>query len=123
MKFVKLFSLFSTLFLASSYAESALYNCTLKIHCSQLQEDKTVSFEYAAGPEKKEPKTVDLGVVRGRVYGPHYLSLYLFDTRNPNTIWTKTHSNSLVNDLEVSLVIPEDNQHTMVANLRCEKTN
>ena len=103
------------------FADPAIYQCNLKIHCSQLHEDQSVTFEYVADPEKKEVKTVDLGVVRGRVYGPHYLSLYLFDTRHPKTIWTKTHSNSLVNDLEVSLVIPEDDEHTMVANLRCEK--
>ena len=105
----------------SALGDSFLYDCTLKIHCSQLQEDKSLSFEYLAGSEKKEPKIIDLGIVRARVYGPHYLSLYLFDTRHPKTIWTKTHSNSLVNDLEVSLVIPEDDQHTMVANLRCQK--
>lgn len=114
------------LFLTTSwvYAASIKYNCTLKIHCSELHEDQSVQFEYETGPETKcEPKTVDLGVVRGRVYAPHYVSLYLFDTRHPQTIWTKTHSNSFVNDIEVSLVVPEDETHSMVANLRCEKKN
>jgi hypothetical protein len=120
MRFLILLALF--VFVGSfSRADQALYQCTLKIHCSELHEDQKVVFSYQAGPAKKEPKTVDLGVVRARVYGPSYLSLYLFDTRHPQTIWTKTHSNSLVNDLEISLVIPEDETHSMVANLRCEK--
>ena len=121
MNFLKLSFLVSAILITSIRAEDTIYQCTLKIHCSQLQEDKAVTFEYVAGLDKKEVKNIDLGVVRGRVYGPHYLSLYLFDPRHPNTIWTKTHSNSLVEDLEVSLVIPEDQDHTMVANLRCSK--
>ena len=123
-------SSFNKLSLALALATSAIYaapikyNCTLKIHCSALHEDQSVQFEYETDSTTKcEPKTVDLGVVRGRVFAPHYISLYLFDTRHPQTIWTKTHSNSLVNDIEVSLVVPEDASHSMVANLRCEKQN
>lgn len=113
-------------FAVTSWAQAVetRYNCNLKIHCSQLHEDQSISFEYVTGTNgKAEPKTVDLGVVRGRVFAPHYISLYLFDTRHPQTIWTKTHSNSFVNDIEVSLVVPEDDTHSMVANLRCEKQN
>ncbi|MBM4316302.1 MAG: hypothetical protein FJ116_02340 [Deltaproteobacteria bacterium] len=119
---MRFFSLVLFIFVGSfSKADQALYQCTLKIHCSALHKDQVVVFPYLAGPDKKEPKTVDLGVVRARVYGPSYLSLYLFDTRHSQTTWTKTHSNSLVNDLEVALIIPEDDTHSMVANLRCEK--
>lgn len=109
--------------IAQSQTSETKYLCNLKIHCSQLHQDQSVSFEYVAGTEKKEAKTVDLGVVRGRIYGPNYLSLYLFDTRKPNSIWTKTHTRSLINDLEVSLVIPENEDHSMVANLSCFKQN
>ena len=124
MRFVQFLSLVSLITTSWVYAAPTKYNCTLKIHCSKLHEDQSAQFEYLADPEAKcEPKTIDLGVVRGRVFAPHYISLYLFDTRHPQTIWTKTHSNSFVNDIEVSLVVPEDETHSMVANLRCEKNN
>ena len=121
MRIFKLALLGLIFFVSPSHAVDTLYNCQLKIHCSQLHEDQAVTFEYAAGTEKKEAKTVDLGVVRARVYGPHYFSLYLFDTRSPNTIWTKSHTHSLIDDLEVSLIIPENEEHSMVANLSCWK--
>ena len=121
MPFLKRSFLVFCALISSSKAAEVIYSCNLKIHCSELQEDQAISFEYVGGNEKTEPKTVDLGVVRARVFAPHYLSLYLFDMRHPNTIWTKTHSHSFIEDLEVALVIPEDAEHTMVANLECRK--
>jgi hypothetical protein len=123
MSFLKVSSLFIIFMGLALHAEEVTYNCILKLHCSLLHEDQSVLFQYQSRDSKKEVKNVDLGYVRARVYGPHYLSLYLFDTRHPQTIWTKAHSNSFINDLEISLVIPEDSDHTMVANLRCEKQN
>lgn len=121
MNILKLLFFSLALFSAHGKAQEITYSCLLKIHCSQLHQDQSLSFEYVAGGNHKEAKTVDLGIVRGRVFGPHYLSLYLFDTRKPNTTWAKTHSRSLVNDLEISLVIPEDSEHSMVANLVCSQ--
>jgi len=121
MKALKVSLVVLFVFLVRAHSEEVRYSCTLKIHCSQLHADQKTSFEYVSSPDKKEAKTVDLGVVRGRVFGPHYLSLYLFDTRKPNTIWTKAFSQTLINDLEVSLIIPEDSDHSMVANLSCLK--
>ena len=123
MPFLKRSFLVFCFLVSSSQAAEVIYSCNLKIHCSELHEDQAVSFEYVAGNEKSGAKTVDLGVVRARVYAPHYLSLYLFDMRHPNNIWTKTHSHSFIDDLEVSLIIPEDAEHTMVANLECHKKN
>lgn len=118
---LKISFLFFCALISSSQAAEVIYSCNLRLHCSELHEDQATSFEYVAGAEKTEPKTVNIGVVRARVYAPHYLSLYLFDMRHPETIWTKTHSHSFINNLEVALVIPEDAEHSMVANLECHK--
>ena len=118
---LKIFFSLLVLVFSTAQAETGLYSCTLKTHCNELGTDKKTTFEYLAGTSSKEAMTVDLGVVRARVYGPHYLSLYLFDIRHANNIWTKTHSSVLIEDLEVSLVIPDSADHSMVANLFCSK--
>lgn len=118
---LKIFVSLLVLVFSTAQAAPSLYSCTLKTHCTELGIDKETTFEYLAGTSSKEATSVDFGVVRARIYGPHYLSLYLFDIRHANSIWTKSHSSVLVEDLEVSLVIPDSADHSMVANLFCSK--